>query len=126
MNTQNLLWKKMINSNRFIYFVKTNIKETEFYEHFGSLNHVREQIFCQFYENTYELISNSKEFSSQLPKEKLLSFYFTFFEVLTLNRSYVLLELGEVESNIQKLSILKGLRSLFKKFTTNLIEQGTH
>ena len=108
----------------YLFCKKTNIKETEFYEHFGSLNHVREQIFCQFYKNTYELISNSKEFSSQLPKEKLLSFYFTFFEVLTLNRSYVLLELGEVESNIQKLSILKGLRSLFKEFASNLIEQG--
>ena len=108
----------------YLFCKKTNIKETEFYEHFGSLNHVREQIFCQFYKNTYELISNSKEFSSQLPKEKLLSFYFRFFEVLKLNRSYVLLELGEVESNIQKLSILKGLRSLFKEFASNLIEQG--
>ena len=63
----------------YLFCKKTNIKETEFYEHFGSLNHVRDQIFCQFYENTYKLISNSKEFSSQLPKEKLLSFYFTFF-----------------------------------------------
>ena len=108
----------------YLFCRKTNIKETEFYEHFGSLNHVRDQIFCQFYENTYKLISNSKEFSSQLPKEKLLSFYFTFFEVLTLNRSYVLLELGEAGINIQKLSILRGLRSLFKDFTTNLIEQG--
>ena len=108
----------------YLFCKKTNIKETEFYDHFGSLNHVRDQIFCQFYNNTYELISNPKEFSSQLPKEKLLSFYFTFFEVLKLNRSYVLLELGEVESNIQKLSILRGLRSLFKKFTTNLIEEG--
>ena len=28
------------------------------------------------------------------------------------------------ENNIQKLSILKGLRSLFKEFASNLIEQG--
>ena len=108
----------------YLFCKKTNIKETEFYEHFGSLNHVKDEIFSQFYKNTYELISNSKEFSTQSPKEKLLSFYFTFFEVLTLNRSYVLIELGEVGSNIQKLSILRGLKSLFKDFTTNLIEQG--
>ena len=108
----------------YLFCKKTNIKESEFYEYFGSLNHVRDEIFSQFYKNTYELISNSKEFSTQSPKEKLLSFYFTFFEVLTLNRSYVLIELGEVGSNIQKLSILRGLKSLFKDFTTNLIEQG--
>ena len=35
---------------------------------------VRDQIFCQFYENTYKLISNSKEFPSQLPKEKITIF----------------------------------------------------
>ncbi|MFL2600524.1 MAG: TetR family transcriptional regulator C-terminal domain-containing protein [Flavobacteriaceae bacterium] len=108
----------------YLFCKKTNIKESEFYEYFGSLNHVRDEIFSQFYKNTYELISNSKEFTTQSPKEKLLSFYFTFFEVLTLNRSYVLIELGEVGSNIQKLSILRGLKSLFKDFTTNLIEQG--
>ena len=39
----------------YLFCKKTNIKQTEFYEHFGSLNHVRDQIFCQFYENTYKL-----------------------------------------------------------------------
>ena len=63
----------------YLFCKKTNIKETEFYEHFGSLNHVREQIFCQFYENTYELISNSKEFSLSITERKITIFLFYIF-----------------------------------------------
>ena len=66
----------------YLFCKKTNIKETEFYEHFGSLNHVREQIFCQFYENTYKLISNSKEFPLNYRKKNYYHFILHFLRYL--------------------------------------------
>ena len=58
------------------------IKESEFYKYFPSLDYLKGQIFLEFYKNTYSLIKKEKGYISKSPKEKLLSFYFTFFEVL--------------------------------------------
>ena len=106
-------------------FCKINkIKETDFYKYFASLEHLKEGVFCKFFDNAFSLISKEKGFDSQVPKEKLLSFYFTFFEVLLLNRSYVLFMLSSPGDKMQKLSSLKRLRTSFKKFASVLIKQG--
>jgi hypothetical protein len=43
-------------------------------------------------------------------KTKMLSFYFTFFELLTANRSYVTMSLKKYDSNIKNLLQLSGLK----------------
>jgi AcrR family transcriptional regulator len=106
-------------------FCKNNgIEESDFYKHFSSLEHIKESIFVQFFDNAFSLISKEKDFETQSPKEKLLSFYYTFFEVLLLNRSYVLFVLSSSKNKMQQLMSLKSLRSSFKQFASTLIEQG--
>ena len=100
------------------------IKESEFYNCFASLDYLRSQIFLQFYNNTYSLIQKEKGYNSKLPKEKLLSFYFTFFEVLLLNRSYVLFALHGGKSQLDKMVALKSFRREFKQFAAILIQDG--
>lgn len=108
-------------------FCKNNkIEETDFYKSFASLEDIKESIFSKFFDNAYALISKEKGFDTQGPKEKLLSFYFTFFEVLLLNRSYVLFILSNSVDKMQKLSSLRRLRKSFKQFTSGLIEQGNN
>ncbi|MDB4255869.1 TetR family transcriptional regulator C-terminal domain-containing protein [Flavobacteriaceae bacterium] len=113
------------NQNLFICFVKKNkIEETDFYKSFASLEDIKESIFSKFFDNAYMLISKEKGFDAQVPKEKLLSFYFTFFEVLLINRSYVLFILSNSGEKMKKLSSLRRLRNSFKQFASGLIEQG--
>ena len=103
---------------------KNDIQEKTFYKDFGSLDAIKKMIWQSFYENTMSLLEKDKNFDVSSPKEKLLSFYFTFFEVLLLNRSYVLFVLSEEEKILSKMSNLKTLRILFKGFATELIEEG--
>ena len=56
-------------------------------------------------------------------EEKMLTFFFTFFENLTLNRSYVLFIMNEHKYSMEGLSQLKGLRKRFKDFASTLIEE---
>ncbi len=100
------------------------IEEADFYKHFASLEHLRGQIFCQFYDNAISLIQKEKGYASKTPQEKLLSFYYTFFEVLLLNRSYVLFALRTDKHPLDKMATLKSFRSAFKKFATVLIQDG--
>ena len=108
----------------YLFCKKNKIKETDFYKSFASLEDIKESIFSKFFDNAYMLISKEKGFDAQVPKEKLLSFYFTFFEVLLLNRSYVLFILSNSGEKMQKLSSLRRLRNSFKQFASGLIEQG--
>ena len=100
------------------------IEENEFYNHFASLEDLRRKIFSEFFNNSLSLIEKEKGYVSKSPKEKLLSFYFTFFEVLLINRSYVLIALRGDKSSMDKMDILKFLKTSFKKFATVLIQDG--
>lgn len=108
----------------YLFCKKNKIEETDFYKSFASLEDIKESIFSKFFDNAYTLIIKEKGFDAQVPKEKLLSFYFTFFEVLLLNRSYVLFILSNSGEKMQKLSSLRRLRNSFKQFASGLIEQG--
>ena len=77
-----------------------------------------------FYDNAISLLEKDDNFEGARPKEKLLSFYFTFFEVLSLNRSYVLFALSGSRNMIFKMKQLCSLKKIFKTFSAELIEDG--
>ena len=106
-------------------FCKQNhIKETEFYDFFGSFEGLKKGVWTEFFNNTWKLLSESPEFDSFSPREKLLTFYYTFFELLTANRSYVLLSLRQEPELLKNLEQLKGLRRKVKSFASELIQEG--
>jgi hypothetical protein len=106
-------------------FCKANkIKEEEFYNFFGSFEGLQKGIWERFYEHTINVINKSPEFDSFSNREKMLTFYYTFFEMLTANRSYVLFSLREHESQLKNLQQLKGLRKRVKSFARDLIQDG--
>lgn len=106
-------------------FCKTaKIEEKDFYNVFSSFDAVRECVWEVFFTNAMQVLEKDKDFKMGSRREKLLSFYFMFFEVLLLNRSYVLFALKR-EMNIMKdIVFLKKLRRHFKVFATDLIEEG--
>lgn len=106
-------------------FCKDNdFTEEQFYGFFGSFESLQKEIWNKFYANTMDLISKSAEFETFSTREKLLTFYYTFFELLTANRSYVLFILGQEPEITKNLGQLKGLRQRIKEFATGLIREG--
>ena len=66
------------------------------------------------------LLEKNEEFQNFDAQNKLLSFYFTFFEVLKANRSYVIMTLSSSKANLKTHGVLVGLKELFKKFVDGL------
>lgn len=98
-------------------FSKLNgFTETEFYNFFGNLESIEKEIYNLFLEKTIELLNKDANYESYDMKSKLLSFYFTFFELLAANRSYVSMSLNEGKNQLKSLMLLSGLRTNFKKF----------
>lgn len=97
--------------NVYMFSKELKISETEFYQHFASFEVLEQEVFTAFFSNTLELLHKNKEYQEFDAKNKLLSFYFTFFEMLNRNRSYVTHVLNQ-----DKLGSLKSMSSLRKHF----------
>lgn len=104
------------------HFTKTNkLTESEFYAFFGTLEGLEKEIFNLFHENTLALLAKDQEYEKYDMKSKLLSYYFTFFELLAANRSYVILSLKDTKNPLKGLMQLSGLRLHFKDFVSSII-----
>ncbi len=97
-----------------------NFDEALFYQSFTSFEAIKNEIFTVFLENTLGLLHKSEEFESFDARNQLLSFYYTFFEMLTANRSYVVYALKNQKNKLEVMKSLKGLKKGFTKFVDNL------
>ena len=108
-------------------FCKENkVTEEDFYQSYASLDSIKLSVWEAFFTNTMQLLEKNENYASFSRQDKLLTFYFTFFEILLLNRSYILFSLGQETSKMEKLAQLKLLRKHFKGFAKELIEEGNH
>ena len=103
-------------------FSKLNgFTESEFYTFFGTLNSIENEIFNMFLEKTVALLEKDANYETYDMKSKMLSFYFTFFELLSANRSYVVMSLKENENHLKNLMQLSTLRNSFKEYVAGII-----
>ena len=105
-------------------FCKANaIQESDFYSFFGSFSNLRKTIWVKFFENVKQTISKDLSYSTYTDKNKLLTLYFSLFELLTLNRSYVLFSLKESNKGLKNWKDLKLFRDEFKIFINHIIDE---
>jgi hypothetical protein len=98
-------------------FAKTNnFEESKFYEFYGTFAALEDDIFKAFYENTINVLEKNEEYLSFDARNKLLSFYYTFFEILTANRSYVLYALHDHKDRLKSARALNNLKKYFSNY----------
>tara|TARA_R110002012_G_scaffold286926_1_gene478882 strand:+ start:19 stop:675 length:657 start_codon:yes stop_codon:yes gene_type:complete len=97
-----------------------NFDESKFYDHFGSFDAVEKGVFKAFFENTHHALVASEDYAHFEPRNKLLSFYFTFFENLTANRSYVMYALHKHKNSMKSLRVLSDLKYSFTTYIEHL------
>ena len=104
------------------HFAKENdFTEAEFYAFFGTLEGLEKEIFRLFFVNTIDLLHKNGDYQEYDMKNKMLSFYFTFFEILTANRSYVLQALKFDRNPLKNLVQLTSLREAFKEYVAEIL-----
>ncbi|MCD8454381.1 TetR/AcrR family transcriptional regulator [Tenacibaculum finnmarkense genomovar ulcerans] len=104
----------------YAFATDNNFEESEFYQYFSSFKSLEKSIFGVFAKETIHLLHKTEAYQGYESKDKLLSFYFTFFELLTANRSYVLWQFQDMKSDFSKLAVLKELRAAFLKYVSKI------
>lgn len=102
--------------NVYLFCNEYNISESDFYSFFTSFNALKQEIWVQFFENAISSLKQDPSYETYTDKDKLLALYFTLFEILTLNRTYVLFTLKGNKQGLKNLKYLKEFRNRFKDF----------
>ncbi|EDP70494.1 hypothetical protein FBALC1_07043 [Flavobacteriales bacterium ALC-1] len=98
-----------------------NMEEQKFYEFFTSFDSLEQSIFKIFFDNALSVLEKSKDYLTFDSRNKLLSFYYTFFEILTANRSYVNYALSEHDKiSMKSLKTLSPLKQRFTNYIQHL------
>lgn len=109
-------------ANVYLFCKNNAIAESDFYTFFSSFDAVKQTIWVRFFENALTTVEKDAAYNTYSDKNKLLAMYFTIFEILTLNRTYVMHSLKENDKGLKNLQDLKQLRSQFKNFVAGLIQ----
>ncbi|WP_411768535.1 TetR family transcriptional regulator C-terminal domain-containing protein [Winogradskyella sp. A3E31] len=94
--------------------------EQEFYAFYGSFVALEQDIFKAFFDNTLAALNKSDDYAHFDARNKLLSFYYTFFENLTANRSYVVHVLHANKNQLKTLQLFKKLKKSFSAYIESL------
>lgn len=109
--------------NSVYEFTKQNaFEEVHFYKYFTSFEALESDYFSKMFYYTVDLLQENKEYANYDSAQKLISFYFTFFEMATANRSFVKFLLEDGTFPIQNIKKLKALRLEFLMFVKTILE----
>ena len=104
----------------FSFAKENNFEEADFYKFYGSFETIEDAIFSEFFHHTILILNKSEDYKNYDARNKLLSFYFTFFEILSSNRSYLVYALKSVKKDLKKLKSLKTLKTEYTKYIEEL------
>lgn len=106
--------------NVFTFCEDHEISETDFYFYYANFEKLESDYLRFFMEQTLRLIAEEENYHQQNAKHKMLSFYYTFFEQLTMNRSLVIYLLESDKNNLQNVKKLLPLKRDFQFFIRSL------
>ncbi|GAB5475312.1 MAG: TetR family transcriptional regulator C-terminal domain-containing protein [Maribacter sp.] len=119
-----VLEHEMVPKSIYKFCKHNGIEEPSFYDNFGSISGIQKAIWNTFFSHTQQLIEKNKDYEQFSNKDKMLTFFYSFFELLALNRSYVLFTLHNDKNVMKNMKQLKGLRKQVKTYATGLINDG--
>lgn len=98
--------------------------EADFYNHFNSFGSIEKSIWQDLLKSTLENLYNDEDFQVYSVREKLLAFYFAFFETLKSSRSFILSTFNNFSEKDTNPEVLRWLKEEFNEFANELITQG--
>jgi len=98
-------------------------EEAEFYTHFNSFSVLEKAIWQGFVSQTVEAIKADEAYTGFSSREKLLSFFYTFIEIVKANRSYIAFRVNHLKMPSLP-AWAEGMRTEFKEFALSIINEG--
>jgi hypothetical protein len=108
----------------FSFAKKNKFPEEEFYQYFGSFDAIEAQVWLGLFTTTISEVKTQEIWAGYSTREKAMSFYYTFFELLKSKRSFVSYSMGNFKKSLHTPNQLKESMEVFEEFSKELINEG--
>lgn len=108
----------------YLFAKQNEMEEAEFYRFFGSFDAIEQNIWKDFGVKTIAEIKTQEVWPQYSSREKALSFFYSFFELLKGSRSFVVYSLKKMPKNFTAPKLFEGLKEIFESFCDDLINEG--
>ncbi len=108
---------KIKNTSVYAFCKQLGISEADFYQHFASLDAIGRKIWGTYAEEVINALKSSESFSQYSAREKILAYFYTFFENAVKDRSFI-------ERTYTSFSILRAYQRRFRAYMMEVIQEG--
>jgi hypothetical protein len=106
-------------------FAKHNeMTEEEFYRFFGSFEAVEQNIWAGFATKTITEIKGQDIWGQYSARERALSFFYSFFELLKSSRSFAIYSLKKQPRTLSSPRVLHNMHVIFESFAEEILRDG--
>lgn len=103
---------------------KLNITEAEFYKYYSSFIAIEKSIWADLTSRAIEEVKLQPTWNSYSSREKILSFFYAYIELLQTQRSFVIFSLKKSKTKISTPAVLADVKPLFLAFSESVIHAG--
>ena len=108
----------------YVFSKSLGISEVEFYNYFASFDAIESAAWEALTSETISLSSSQEIWSQYSSREKMLSFFYSYIELLKSRRSFVIYSLKQHCNKLSTPSVLSSTRILFEEFSEQVIQEG--
>ena len=108
----------------YVFAKKNKMPEEEFYRFFASFDAIEQHIWTNFAVKTIAEIKTQEIWPQYTAREKALSFFYAFFELLKSSRSFVVYSVKKQPKTFSTPQIFQGIKDVFENFCNDLIVEG--
>lgn len=108
----------------YIFVKKLKITEAEFYEFYGSFESIEKTIWVELTAETIDTIRQQEVWNQYSSRERMLSFFYSYVELLKKQRSFIVYSLKKHTTRFATPDVLSGVKPIFENFADELISEG--
>jgi len=103
---------------------KLKITEAEFYAFYASFDSIEKNIWFELTVETIDQIQKQELWAQYSSREKMLSFFYSYVELLKTQRSFVVYSLNKNKKRFTTPDVLAGAKPIFENFAEQVITEG--
>jgi hypothetical protein len=108
----------------YVFAKKNKMAEEEFYNYFGSFDAIEQYVWTDLAKRTFTEIKGQDVWSQYSSREKGLSFFYAFFELLKSSRSFAVYSFKKQPKSFATPVIFTDLKKLFESFANEILNEG--
>lgn len=108
----------------YVFAKKNKMSEEEFYRYFGSFDAIEQNIWTDLAKKTLTEIKTQAVWPQYSAREKALSFFYSFFELLKGSRSFAVYSIKKQPKSFSTPVIFAELKTIFENFADEILKEG--